>query len=105
MKRTSGGTCSCIWSTPEARSCKASRSRSSHTPRRPPDKRWRYATATFHDVLPNAAIRGLAFGVYEPQRKDGGLLSSVGNPRMDWGNKRNIIAIAPVEATAKARLQ
>jgi hypothetical protein len=69
------------------------------------DKRLRYATATFHDVLPNAAIRGLAFGVYEPQRKDGGLLSSSGNARMDWGNKRNIIAIAPVEATAKARLQ
>ena len=69
------------------------------------DKRWRYATATFHDVLPNAAIRGLAFGVYEPQRKDGGLLSSTGSARMDWGDKRSVIAIAPVEAGTKARLQ
>jgi len=69
------------------------------------DKRWRYATATFHDVLPNASITALAFGIYEPARKDGGLLSSSGNDRMDWGNKRNLIAIAPVAPATKARLQ
>ena len=69
------------------------------------DKRWRYSTATFHDVLPNDSIRGLAFGVYEPQRKDGGLLSSSGSPRMDWGDKRSLIGITPVEAATKARLQ
>ena len=77
------------------------------SPYAPPsaDKRWKYATATFHDVLPNSAIRALAFGIYEPLRKDGGLLSSSGDARMDWGNKRNLIAITPVDAVGKARLR
>jgi hypothetical protein len=66
-----------------------------------PDKRWRHATATFHDVLPNPTIRALAFGIYEPQRKDGGLISSTGNARVDWGGKRNIIAIAAAGTPAK----
>jgi hypothetical protein len=76
-------------------------------PYEPPaaDRRWRYATAMFHDVLPNAAIRALAFGIYEPHRKDGGLVSSTGSARVDWGGKRNIVPIAPAEPTAKLRAQ
>jgi hypothetical protein len=57
-------------------------------------QRWRYATAMFHDVLPNAAIRGIAFGIYEPRRKDGGIMPGTGSVRMDWGGKRSIVAIA-----------
>jgi len=75
-------------------------------PYEPPsaDRRWRYATAMFHDVLPNAAIHALAFGIYEPHRQDGGLMSSTGSARTDWGGKRNVAAIAPAEP-AKPRAQ
>jgi hypothetical protein len=65
------------------------------------DRRWRYATATFHDVLPNASIRAIAFGIYEPHRKDGGLIPGTGGPRTDWGGKRSIVAIAATNAAAK----
>jgi hypothetical protein len=76
-------------------------------PYQPPsaERRWRYASAMFHDVLPNPAIRALAFGIYEPARKDGGLMSSTGNARVDWGGKRNIVAIAPAQPTTKPRAQ
>jgi hypothetical protein len=70
-------------------------------------RRWRHAAAMFHDVLPNAAIRALAFGIYEPERKDGGLMSSSGNARVDWGGKRNIVEIAadhsPAPSPANSR--
>ncbi|MFO1311883.1 MAG: hypothetical protein U1F41_07405 [Burkholderiales bacterium] len=74
-------------------------------PYEPPsaDRRWRYATTTFHNVLPNPSIRALAFGIYEPERKDGGLMSSNSDGRTDWGGKRNIVAIAPDEPSAKPR--
>jgi hypothetical protein len=76
-------------------------------PYNPPsaDRRWRYSTATFHDVLPNDAIRAFAFGIYEPRRKDGGLMSSSGDVRVDWGGKRNIVAIAPAEVAVKPPVQ
>jgi hypothetical protein len=70
-----------------------------------PDKRWRYATATFLDVLPNASIRGLAFGIYEPSRPDGGLLTSAGTGRTDWGGKRTLVPITPAGAASKPRSQ
>jgi hypothetical protein len=80
-------------------------------PYEPPsrDRRWRHATAMFHDVLPNAAIRSLAFGIYEPGRKDGGFMPGAGNIRTDWGGKRHIVEIAPapsrIDAPAKSRTQ
>jgi hypothetical protein len=76
-------------------------------PYEPPsaDRRWRYAAATFHDVFPNAAIRALAFGIYEPHRKDGGFMSSTGSSRVDWGGKRSVVPIAPAEAPARPPAQ
>ena len=69
-----------------------------------PDRRWRYGSSTFVDVLPNAEITALAFGIYQPGRPDGGLMLSNGT-RTDWGGKRNLVAITPAQAATNPRPQ
>ena len=69
-----------------------------------PDRRWRYGSSIFVDVLPNAEITALAFGIYQPGRPDGGLLLSNGT-RTDWGGKRNLVAITPAQAATNPRPQ
>ena len=61
-------------------------------PYQPPssDRNWRYGTVTFVDVLPNSAITGVAFGIYQPSRADGGFLLRNG-VRTDWGGKRTLV--------------
>jgi hypothetical protein len=56
------------------------------------DHPWRYDTVTFIDVLPNARIAQLAFGVYEPKQADGGFLPGTAT-RTDWGGKRILVSI------------
>jgi len=70
-------------------------------PYQPPDaaRRWRYSTATFVAVLPNAALKALAFGVYQPDRADGGFLLG-DRGKTDWDGKRVVVPL-PDPASGK----
>lgn len=56
------------------------------------DRRWRYGAVTFSDVLPNAKLASLAFGIYQPSDPGGGFLLADKGKR-DWDNKRVIVPL------------
>ncbi len=55
-------------------------------------RRWRYSTETFSDVLPNAKLASLAFGIYQPNVPGGGLIAADKGTR-DWDNHRVIVKL------------
>lgn len=69
-------------------------------PYEPPaaDRKWRYSTVTFADVLPNRKIASLAFGVYQPTREDGGFLLG-DRGQTDWGGKRTLVPLPTLPAS------
>jgi len=56
------------------------------------DRRWRYGAETFSDVLPNAKLVSLAFGIYQPNVPGGGLIVADKGTR-DWANQRVIVKL------------
>ena len=56
------------------------------------DRRWRYGAETFSDVLPNAKLASLGFGIYQPSVPGGGLIVADKGKR-DWDNQRVIVKL------------